>query len=313
MDHDEPHFTRRKMILEKHPEIKELMTRDPSSFWYSVVLVAIQVAIGLALRNCSMLTIFLVTLIVGGLMGNALFVLIHDLTHFTAFKSRLANQLTAIFANFGHGIPTALGFQKFHFDHHVYQGRPNLDPDMPIQWEIKFFRTPLRKCLHVFSMILFYIIRPYTMEKKYQTPVIEVLSFFMVLSWDYFIYKNFGWVPVFYLVGSAIASLGPNPIAVRYFAEHFEFVRGQDTYSYYGPLNLLMFNVGYHIEHHDFPNIPWRNLPKVTQMAPEFYLTMPDHKSYFKLLKRYITDANFGAWCRIGRDKGNDINRQKID
>ena len=36
-------------------------------------------------------------------------------------------------------------------------------------------------------------------------------------------------------------------------------------------LNLIALNIGYHNEHHDFPDVPWSRLPQLKQMAPEYY------------------------------------------
>ena len=58
------------------------------------------------------------------------------------------------------------------------------------------------------------------------------------------------------------------------------FREGQETYSYYGPLNKLSFNMGYHNEHHDFPQVPWSRLPAVRAAAPEFYDHLYHHRSW---------------------------------
>lgn len=79
-----------------------------------------------------------------------------------------------------------------------------------------------------------------------------------------------------------------------------------ETYDYLGNFNIVNLNVGYHIEHHDFPTIPWYNLPKLRAMAPEFYEQFPVHTDYLKVAYKFLMDDNFGLYHRIIRVEKND-------
>ena len=98
-----------------------------------------------------------------------------------------------------------------------------------------------------------------------------VLNLLVVLAVDAAIWWLFGGAALGYLALSTLFALGLHPLGGRWIQEHHVTQEGQDTYSYYGPLNRLCFNMGYHHEHHDFPGIPWNRLPRLKRLAPEFY------------------------------------------
>lgn len=77
-----------------------------------------------------------------------------------------------------------------------------------------------------------------------------------------------------------------------------------ETFSYYGPLNLLTYNVGLHNEHHDFPAVPWTRLPALHEMAKEFYADLPRHESWTWVIWQFIWDKEVGLWCRVKRREG---------
>ncbi|KAL8454967.1 hypothetical protein Emag_001220 [Eimeria magna] len=73
-----------------------------------------------------------------------------------------------------------------------------------------------------------------------------------------------------------------------------------ETWSSYGPENLITYCVGYHVEHHDFPRIPGYRLPKLKAMAPEFY-DLPHHTSWLRCLYDFITDPRVSPFSRVKR------------
>jgi fatty acid desaturase len=71
---------------------------------------------------------------------------------------------------------------------------------------------------------------------------------------------------------------------------HFHGARCyQPTASHYGWLgNLLTFNAGLHVEHHDLMRIPWRRLPRLRRLAPEFYNNLEPIRSYTWLGLQFV-------------------------
>jgi sphingolipid delta-4 desaturase len=71
---------------------------------------------------------------------------------------------------------------------------------------------------------------------------------------------------------------------------HFHGTRKyQPSASNYNRLiNLLTFNAGLHVEHHDIAGVPWFRLWKLRRMAPEFYDDLEVIPSYTMLGLKFV-------------------------
>lgn len=119
-------------------------------------------------------------------------------------------------------------------------------------WEIRTFNKPWKKFIFIFFIPLFYAVRPlFTAPKKPE--VYEFLNYVIIFASDYLIYTFIGPNALLYLLISGFMSMGMHPMAIHIIAEHYEFVKGLETYNYLGIANIFNLNLGYHIEHHDFP------------------------------------------------------------
>ena len=57
--------------------------------------------------------------------------------------------------------------------------------------------------------------------------------------------------------------------------------------------------MGYHNEHHDFAAVPWNNLPKIKEQAPEYYDSLKSYQSWTAVLYNYIFNPKMSSYSRI--------------
>ena len=86
---------------------------------------------------------------------------------------------------------------------------------------------------------------------------------------------------------------------VDYRQPHYVSHSPQETYSYYGALNRLTFNMGFHNEHHDLMTVPWKRLLELNRIAPEFYEPLHSYRSWTRVLWNFIVDPRMSPFSRI--------------
>jgi len=296
---EEPHSKRRKEILKAHPEIKELMGYDSNIAYIVVAEVAVQLCVAYLLRDASWPILLVLAYVLGGVLNHSLGSAIHEIGHNMAFGhgQPVKNRLLSLFCNVPIIAPMAISYKKYHADHHRYLGEETQDVDIPTRLESYLFRHPITKILWLIFHPLIHGIRPFYKNPK---PIQgwEMINNAVQLVVNVIILQTLGVKSIMYLLSGSLFGLGFHPLAGHFISEHYVFnSTGQATMSYYGPLNFILFNVGYHVEHHDFPYIPYNKLPEVRKIAPEFY-DMPHHTSWIKVLWDFIFDTNHGPQAR---------------
>jgi sphingolipid delta-4 desaturase len=299
----EPHAGRRRQILKAHPEITKLFGPEPLTFPIVIAILVAQVAMASFVQNQPWWVLIALAYVVGGTVNHSLQLAAHELSHSLCFGVPALDKTLAIVSNLATGVPSGITFIKYHMEHHLWQGTDFIDTDVPCDFEVRVFTNAPMKLLWCFLQPFFYSLRPVILNPK-KPGVWEAFNYVAVFAFDYWVYNTLGGKALAYLIIGTFLGLGFHPLAGHFIAEHYEFTRGTETYSYYGLLNWFMFNVGYHNEHHDFPKIAWSNLRKVREVAPEFYNDLPQYDSYYPVFYDYIMNPKMGPWSRVKRKAG---------
>lgn len=253
----EPHALRRRQILKKYPQIEKLYGYDPLSALFGFATIAAQFTMIYLMAEQNWFVIVFCAYFVGGFLNHSMVLGCHELVHDLWFPKKWMNQWYGYFMNLTIGVAFFRTFKRYHLEHHSFQGSDKWDTDIPSVREGKLVQTKLAKFVFLFFSWVPYAIRPVITRPK-EIIADEIVNWIIVLGVDFSVYYFLGWKAFAYLFLSTILGLGLHPMSGHFVAEHYEVITGQETYSYYGPLNYLAYNVGYHNEHHDFPRIPGR-------------------------------------------------------
>jgi sphingolipid 4-desaturase/C4-monooxygenase len=301
---DRSHIERRRLILEKYPQVRDLFGRDPLTFKITAGIFLLQMTIAaflgwLGLAHWGWTLVF--ALCVGAFANHANFVIIHDAIHNCVFENPLLNKLTAILADLPNGFPTAMGFRCYHIKHHSHLSAYDYDADVPSRWEVEWVgNSSWRKAVWLFCFPAIQLAR--LNRLKGTVPIYGTWTYIniaVIAVFDALVLYFLGPNALLYLFLSFWFSVGGlHPLSARWLQEHFAFGPDQGTFDYYGPLNFCALNIGYHNEHHDFHEIPWTRLPELRAMAPEFYDTLRCHRSWVALLAAFIFDPAYSLATR---------------
>jgi sphingolipid delta-4 desaturase len=315
---DQPHPGRARALIKAHPEIRQLIVRNPWTALLAVSIVLLQTALAYAMGVLGFGYWWLSLLIafcIGAFANHANYVIIHDATHNLIFRRPGWNKMVAIIADLPNLLPGAMGFRVYHLQHHSHQGDYEWDADLANHWEARLVGNKwYRKAIWLALFPFFQATRPPRLKAIKMWDRWFSTNVACAVAYDVAIVYFCGWAGFLYLVFAFFFSIGLHPVGARWIQEHYTYDFDQETFSYYGPINRVALNMGYHNEHHDLPSIPWNNLPRLRAMAPEFYQNLKYHSSWSRLLCQFVFDKRYSLYSRVERMKhGGSVSPKAMD
>jgi sphingolipid 4-desaturase/C4-monooxygenase len=309
-DGPEPHGPRRRALLLRHPELRELVGHSYLTSAIIFAIVAVQLVIAALVQagaNAGAWTgswwfVVILAYAVGATLNHWAGMGIHEASHRLVARTRLGNRLVALVANIPIVFPAAMSFWRYHGDHHRHLGIEGIDNDLASAAEIRVVgRSPWRKALWLLLYPVFAAGARGFVRKPERW---EMIGLAAQLVEAFLIQQFIGKTGLVYLALSTFFGFGLlHPVAAHFIHEHYIWKPGQETYSYYGPLNWVTFHVGYHNEHHDLPAIACWRLPRLRATAPEFYRDLASHRSWARVLFQFVFNREIGHDARIARGR----------
>lgn len=300
----EPHRQRRRAILRRHPEIRALYGHDPRVGWITAAVVLGQLGIAAtfasaARHGCLLASPWIITAaawLVGAFAAKWCGVAIHEASHNLVLRGARANRWLAMLANVPVLAPSAMTFRRWHLGHHTFLGIRGRDNDLATRAEVRWLSgSPVLKLLWLTFYVFFGTLGRQFLRAPNRW---ELINWGTQLTAVALILFLLGPTAVAYLALSVFFGFGLHPVAGHFIHEHYLWSPRQETYSYYGPLNALTLNLGYHVEHHDFLGVPSARLPELHRLAREWYGHLASHDSWTKVMWHFVVTPHLGHGSR---------------
>jgi len=175
--------------------------------FHVLIIVVLQIALAVflqlwtatLLQNAGWLKILATAYFFGSFLNHNLFLAIHELSHNLAFSTPVYNRWLGIFANLPIGVPMSVTFQKYHLEHHRFQGVDGIDMDVPSNTEAHLVTNAVAKSIWVIFQLFFYALRPLFLKPK-PPGSWEFINLFVQIALDAAMVYFWGWKSFAYLI-----------------------------------------------------------------------------------------------------------------
>jgi sphingolipid delta-4 desaturase len=200
---DQPHPARTRALMRAHPEVRDLMARNPYTALIAVSILTMQTALAFWMGKLGMgywWLSLLIAYLVGAFANHANYVVIHDATHNLVFRNPIWNKMVCILADLPNLTPGAMGFRVYHLKHHSHQGEYEFDADLANHWEARLVGNKwYRKALWLMFFPFFQMTRPPRLKAITMWDRWLFLNFACALGYDAVVLYFCGWPGLFYL------------------------------------------------------------------------------------------------------------------
>jgi len=287
-------------ILRAEPSVRKLVGPDGATAWFGLGAMVLQFALAFLAVRLPWWGNLLLAAFAGAFVMHAINCVVHECTHNLIFRRPRDNKAFALLITLPSLLPSAVAFRHYHRLHHSSFGVRGMDSDVASRWEVRNVgRHPFRKLLWLLLLPISYAaLHPLFVRRRLPIDSWLLANIGSIaLVWAAMLWFA-GWPAVAYLLVSTYLSVGPHPVGAHILQEHIAFDGGNGMASYYGPINLISVNLGYHLEHHDLPNVAGRRLPQLRRLAPQFYSDHYRHPSRTLGLWHFVTNPGIGLDSR---------------